>query len=73
MRSVHSLVLLPVLSVLVGPFFLNRVTPYIFGMPFLLAWLSLALVMTSIVMAVIYYSDRSQVVASAGVRDGGQS
>ena len=69
MRSVHSLVLLPVLAVLVGPFVLNRVTPYIFGMPFLLAWLSLALVVTSIVMAIIYYADRKRMVAS----DGGQS
>jgi hypothetical protein len=69
MRSVHSLALLPVLAVLVGPFFLNRVTPYIFGMPFLLAWLSLALVATSIVMAIIYYSDRKQMVQA----DGGQS
>jgi Protein of unknown function (DUF3311) len=69
MRSVHSLVLLPVLAVLVGPFVLNRVIPYIFGMPFLLAWLSLALVVTSIVMAIIYYADRKRMVAS----DGGQS
>jgi len=44
--------------VLVGPFFLNRVTPFVLGMPFLLSWLTLSLVLTSIVMAIIYCSDR---------------
>lgn len=60
MRTVHLLAFLPVLAVLVGPFFLNRVTPYVFGMPFLLAWLAMALVLTSVVMAVIYYADRKR-------------
>ncbi|WP_454688086.1 DUF3311 domain-containing protein [Achromobacter aloeverae] len=58
MRAVHTLALVPVLMVLVGPFFLNRVTPFLLGMPFLLSWLALSLVLTSIVMAIIYYSDR---------------
>ena len=38
MRMVRALALLPFLAMLVGPFFVNRVTPTIFGMPLLLAW-----------------------------------
>ncbi|WP_353193599.1 DUF3311 domain-containing protein [Pandoraea pnomenusa] len=60
MRPVYLLALLPVLAVLVGPFFVNRVTPYVLGMPFLLAWLSGALVLTSIVMAIIFYADEAR-------------
>ncbi|MFU1914028.1 DUF3311 domain-containing protein [Bordetella avium] len=58
MRAVHTLALAPVLMVLVGPFFLNRVTPFLLGMPFLLSWLTLSLVLTSIAMAIIYFSDQ---------------
>ncbi|MFD4841372.1 DUF3311 domain-containing protein [Achromobacter sp. NPDC058515] len=57
MRLVRALAVLPLAAVLVGPFFLNRVTPFLLGMPFLLGWLALALVVTSIVMRIIYVSD----------------
>jgi hypothetical protein len=57
MRPVHTLVVLPPAFVLLGPFFLNRVTPFVLGMPFLLAWLAGTLVITSIVMALICHSD----------------
>ncbi|SPK70273.1 Uncharacterized membrane protein YhjC (plasmid) [Cupriavidus taiwanensis] len=57
MRPIHLLALLPAAGVLIGPFFLNRVTPQILGMPFLLGWLSLNLVLTSVVMAIIFHSD----------------
>ncbi|MGE8686207.1 MAG: DUF3311 domain-containing protein [Achromobacter sp.] len=67
MRAVHTLALAPVLMVLVGPFFLNRVTPFLLGMPFLLSWLALSLVLTSIVMAIIYFSDQK---AESTQRDG---
>jgi len=39
MRAVRWLAVLPFLAMLVGPFFLNRVSPPVLGMPFLLAWL----------------------------------
>jgi hypothetical protein len=58
MRPIHALAALPVASVLVGPLFLDRVTPFVFGMPFLLAWFSATLVMTSILMGLIYRADR---------------
>jgi len=70
MRIIHSLAVLPVLAVLAGPFFVNRVTPYVLGMPFLLAWLSGALVLTSIVMAIIFYSDRARLAAAGHPREG---
>jgi hypothetical protein len=57
MRPIHTLVVLPPAFVLLGPFFLNRVTPFVLGMPFLLAWLAGTLVITSIVMALVYRSD----------------
>jgi len=39
MRAVRWLAVLPFPAMLVGPFFLNRVSPPVLGMPFLLAWL----------------------------------
>ncbi|WP_217432445.1 DUF3311 domain-containing protein [Pandoraea capi] len=64
MRSIYLLALLPVLAVLVGPFFVNRVTPYVLGMPFLLAWLAGALVLTSVVMAIIFYADQARLASA---------
>ncbi|MBX9431641.1 DUF3311 domain-containing protein [Ralstonia pseudosolanacearum] len=60
MRPVHALALLPLAAVLAGPFFFNRVTPFLLDMPFLLAWLSLTLVLTSIVMGIIFRADSQQ-------------
>ena len=42
---------------LAGPFFLNRVTPFVFGMPLLLAWLVAWIVLTPAIMAVIFWFD----------------
>jgi hypothetical protein len=57
MRSVRAFALLPFLALLVGPFFVNRVTPYVFGMPFLLAWLVAWILLTAAIMAVIFRLD----------------
>lgn len=75
MRPIHALVLLPLAAVLVGPFFLNRVTPFILGMPFLLGWLALTLVVTSVVMACIYHADNRRQAADGRIpqRSGGQA
>ena len=51
------LALLPFLGMLVGPFFVNRVTPYVLGMPFLLAWLVAWILLTAAIMAVIFRLD----------------
>ncbi|MDP4024814.1 DUF3311 domain-containing protein [Methylobacterium sp. NEAU 140] len=57
MQSIRWLAALPFLGMLVGPFFLNRVEPYILGLPLLLAWLVACVVGTAAVMAVIYVAD----------------
>ncbi len=70
MRPIHLLALIPTLGVLVAPFFLNRVEPFLLGMPFLLGWLSLMLVLTSVVMACIYFVDRATGVHGADELEG---
>jgi hypothetical protein len=57
MRHLRWLAALPFLGMLVGPFFLNRVEPYVLGLPFLLAWLVGCVVATSAIMALIYATD----------------
>jgi Protein of unknown function (DUF3311) len=57
MRMVRWLALLPCFAVLLGPFFLNRVTPLVFGMPLLLAWLVVWIVLTPAIMAVVFRFD----------------
>jgi uncharacterized membrane protein len=55
--TIRILALLPFLGVLVGAWFFNRVTPLVFGLPLLLAWLLLWLLLTSAIMALIYRLD----------------
>jgi len=51
------LAVLPFLGILVGTPFVNRVEPLIFGLPLILAWLLLWILLTSAIMAVIYRTD----------------
>jgi xanthosine utilization system XapX-like protein len=57
MRLINGLALLPFLGILVGAVFLNHATPLVFGLPLLLAWLLLWIVLTSAIMAVVYWAD----------------
>ena len=57
MRDLRWLALLPFLGMLVGPFFLNRVTPFVLGLPLLMAWLVFCVIGTSAVMGIIYLAD----------------
>jgi predicted lipid-binding transport protein (Tim44 family) len=57
MGIINLLALLPFLGILVGAVFLNHVTPLVFGLPMLLAWLLLWILLTSAIMAVIYFCD----------------
>lgn len=59
MKPIYLLALLPYLGILVGPFFFNKVTPYVLGMPFILFWIVLWVVMTPPIMAIIYKRDAS--------------
>jgi hypothetical protein len=57
MRNLRWLAALPFVGVLVGPFFLNRVEPFVLGLPLLLAWLVACVIVTSAVMGLIYLTD----------------
>ena len=48
---------LPFLGILGGIFFANRVEPYVLGMPFILFWIVLWVVLTSAIMGVVYRLD----------------
>jgi hypothetical protein len=54
---IRWLAALPFLGMLIGPFFLNRAQPLVLGMPLLLAWLVMWVLLTSAIMAVIYAFD----------------
>lgn len=51
------LALLPFLGVLGGISFANQVQPYVLGLPFILFWIVLWVVLTSGIMWVIYRLD----------------
>jgi len=51
------LALIPILGVIVGAPFVNRVTPLVFGMPLVLAWMVLWLILTSVCMGIVYALD----------------
>ena len=57
MRSIRWLAVVSFLAHIVGPFFVNRATPLILGLPFLLAWIVAWVLLTSLIMAVIYAAD----------------
>ncbi|MCK1367827.1 MULTISPECIES: DUF3311 domain-containing protein [unclassified Bradyrhizobium] len=57
MRSIRLLAILPFLALIVGPFFVNRATPRILDLPFLLVWIVAWILLTSLIMAVIYATD----------------
>lgn len=57
MRNLRWLAVLPFLGMLAGPFFLNRVEPYVLGLPLLLAWMLFCVILTSVIMGVIYVTD----------------
>ncbi len=57
MILIRCLAVLPFLGILIGAVFLNRVTPLVFGLPLLLAWLLLWIVLTSAIIGVIYRCD----------------
>lgn len=57
MRPVYLLAVLPFLGLLGGIPFANRVTPFVLGLPFILFWIVLWVVITSVIMWVIYSMD----------------
>ncbi len=59
MKGIGWLAILPFIGMFAGPIFHNSVTPFILGMPFILAWIVIWVLMSSVVMAVIYRFDAS--------------
>jgi Protein of unknown function (DUF3311) len=57
MRPVYLLAVLPFLGLLGGIPFANRVTPFVLGLPFILFWIVLWVVISSLIMWVIYTMD----------------
>lgn len=56
MRAVRWLAVLPFLA-LIGMFFANRTQPFVLGLPFILFWTVLWVVLTSAIMAVVCLTD----------------
>jgi hypothetical protein len=57
MRPVYWLAALPFLGLLGGIPFVNRVEPFVLGLPFILFWIVLWVALTSVIMWVIYSLD----------------
>ncbi len=55
--SVRLLAILPFLGILVGVAFVNRVEPLVLGMPLVLGWLVIWIVLSAVVMGIIYACD----------------
>jgi uncharacterized protein DUF3311 len=64
---IRLLAALPFLGILVGAIFFNRVDPLIAGLPTMLAWLVMWVVLTSAIMGLIYWLDPE----NRGSPDGG--
>lgn len=61
MKYIGVLAVIPVLAMLLGPILHNSATPFILGMPFILGWIVLCVIMVSVVMAIIYVLDPARV------------
>jgi hypothetical protein len=57
MKQVRWLALLPFIGMLGGPIVHNDVQPLIFGMPFPLGWITVWVVLSAVIMAIIYALD----------------
>ncbi|MEW9671838.1 DUF3311 domain-containing protein [Ammoniphilus sp. 3BR4] len=57
MKLIHLLSLIPFIGILGGIPFANKVTPYVLGMPFILFWIVLWLILSSGLMALVYKLD----------------
>jgi len=48
---------LPFLALIIGMFFANRTEPYVLGMPFIMFWTVLWVVLTSVIMFIVFKTD----------------
>jgi hypothetical protein len=56
-KLTHALSALPFLGILGGIFFANNAEPYVLGLPFALFWVTLWVVLTALIMAIVYRLD----------------
>ncbi|MDP9727140.1 DUF3311 domain-containing protein [Alicyclobacillus tolerans] len=55
--AIRWLACLPIIVIFGGVFFVNHVYPILLGMPFLFFYMVMAILFTSVCMAVIYHFD----------------
>jgi hypothetical protein len=57
MKLIHWLAVVPFVGMLAGPIVHNDLHPLILGMPFPLGWVTVWVVLTAIIMAIVYTLD----------------
>jgi hypothetical protein len=57
MKPIHGLAIIPPIGMLGGPVVHNALHPFILGMPFPLGWITVWIVLTAIIMAILYRFD----------------
>jgi hypothetical protein len=57
MKRTGWLAVIPFIGMFAGPILHNSATPFILGMPFILGWITIWVLLTSAIMAVIYWLD----------------
>jgi hypothetical protein len=56
-KLIRWLAVIPFVGMLIGPVVHNQVHPLILGMPFPLGWVTVWVVLTSVIMAIVYTID----------------
>jgi tellurite resistance protein TehA-like permease len=56
-RILAALAALPFIGILVGISFVNQVEPLVLGMPFVLAWIVIWIVLSAVIMGIVYRLD----------------
>lgn len=57
MKVLYVLTLVPFIGILGFLPFINRIEPYVLGMPFYMFWMAMWVILTSAVLAVMYKLD----------------
>ena len=57
MKHIGWLAVIPFIGMCAGPVIHNSATPFILGMPFILAWMVAWVFLTSLIMSLIYWLD----------------
>jgi hypothetical protein len=57
MKLTTWLAVIPFIGMFAGPVLHNSATPFILGMPFILGWITIWVLLTSAIMGLIYWLD----------------